>query len=86
MSAVAAAPRNPAAPGAVGAAVNECVAHGQPGVGHPHRGRVPQLVVAVRRGQRLQRHEGRLPAAVVLDGAVEGVKPVVPLLDTPAES
>ena len=66
LSAVAAAPRNPAAPGAVGAAVNECVAHGHPGVGHPHRGRVPQLVVAGRRGR--------------LDCAVEGVQPVVPLL------
>ena len=79
-----------AAGAAVVAAVDEAelrragVAHGHPGVGHPHRGRVPQLVVAVRRGERLQRHESRLPAAVVLDGAVEGVQPVVPLLDTPA--
>ena len=59
--------------------------HGHPGVGGPHRGRVPQLVPHVERGGDLlvQVDEGRLPAPVVLYGTIEGVQPVISFLDIP---
>ena len=61
-------------------------AHGDPRVGHPDRGRVPQPAQAPVGARHLvQAHEGRLPAPVVLNGAVQGVQPVIPLLDIPGK-
>ena len=58
--------------------------HRHPGVRGPHGGRVSQLVSHVQRtGDLVQVDEGRLPAPVVLYGTVEGVQPVISLLDTP---
>ena len=49
----------------------------------PHWGGVAQLVPHVERaGDLVQADEGRLPAPVVLYGAVESVQPVISLLDT----
>ena len=59
-------------------------AHGDPGVRHPHRGRVPKPAQGPGGARHLvQAHEGRLPASVILNSAVQGVQPVIPLLDVP---
>ena len=59
-------------------------AHGDPGVGDPHRGRVPQPAQGPGGARHLiQTHEGRLPAPVILNSAVQGVQPVIPLLNVP---
>ena len=59
-------------------------AHGDPGVRHPHRGRVPQPPQGPGGARHLvQAHEGRLPASVILNSAVQGVQPVIPLLNVP---
>ena len=59
-------------------------AHGDAGVGDPDRGRVPQPPQRPGGARHLlQAHEGRLPASVILDGAVQSVQPVIPLLDVP---
>ena len=59
-------------------------AHGDPGVGDPDRGRVPQPPQGPGGARHLlEAHESRLPASVILDGAVQGVQPVIPLLDVP---
>ena len=61
-------------------------AHGDPRVGHPDRGRVPQPAQAPVGARHLvQAHEGRLPAPVVLNGAVQGVQPIISLLDIPGK-
>ena len=60
------------------------LAHRDPRVGDPDRGRVPELVAGVVRAQVVvQAHEGGLPAPIVLDSAVQRVQPIIPLLDIP---
>ena len=62
------------------------LAHGDPLVGHPHRRRVTDGGgrVTMPMTELVDREEGGLAAPVLLDGAVQGVQPLVPLLHVPA--